>query len=133
MHHVVGKALGVIGLDGGKGQPDFVTKIIFPTVDMKASIAFYEKLGFSVVSYDEAYAWVQSDGRELFHLSWYPELDRGANRAAGYFHVPDVEVVHERWTATVSTTDPLGDRPWGMREFSVTDPSGNLLRVGQNL
>lgn len=133
MHHLVGKALCAIGLDGGKSQPSFVTKIIFPTVDMKASIAFYENLGFSVVSYDEGYAWVRSEGRELFHLSSYPELNRGENRAAGYFHVQNVEEVHERWTATVPTTDPLGDRPWGMREFSVTDPSGNLLRVGQNL
>ena len=26
---------------------------------------------------------------------------------------------------------PPEDRPWGMREFYVMDPNGNLLRFGQ--
>ncbi len=133
MHPVLNKVLGIVGLHEGKKQPPMITKIIYPTVDMATSIAFYESLGFSVVSYDEHYAWVQIDGRELFHLSSYPELNRGENRAGGYFHVQDVDAIHQKWTAKVATTDPLGDRPWGMREFSITDPSGNLLRVGQNL
>jgi uncharacterized glyoxalase superfamily protein PhnB len=25
---------------------------------------------------------------------------------------------------------PIKDTPWGMREFAVVDPSGNLLRIG---
>ena len=25
------------------------------------------------------------------------------------------------------------DEPWGMREFTVVDPSGNLLRIGHDL
>jgi hypothetical protein len=25
------------------------------------------------------------------------------------------------------------DEPWGMREFTLTDPSGNLVRVGHEL
>ncbi len=133
MHPALCKVISLLGLDEGKHSPSMLTKIIFPTADMKASIAFYEGLGFSVVSYDEGYAWVQIDGRELFHLASYPELNRGENRAAGYFHVQDVDAIHAKWTAKVETTDPLGDRPWNMREFSVADPSGNLLRVGKNL
>lgn len=27
--------------------------------------------------------------------------------------------------------DPVGDKPWGMREFAIVDESGNLLRIGQ--
>ena len=27
--------------------------------------------------------------------------------------------------------DVIGDKPWGMREFAVVDPDGNLLRIGQ--
>jgi uncharacterized glyoxalase superfamily protein PhnB len=26
---------------------------------------------------------------------------------------------------------PLVDQPWGMREFALTDPSGNRLRIGR--
>ena len=25
----------------------------------------------------------------------------------------------------------LGGQPWGMREFTLTDPDGNYLRIGQ--
>jgi hypothetical protein len=29
--------------------------------------------------------------------------------------------------------DVLEDKPWGMREFAIVDPNGNLLRIGQTL
>jgi hypothetical protein len=25
----------------------------------------------------------------------------------------------------------LEDKPWGLREFAIVDPDGNLLRIGQ--
>jgi hypothetical protein len=27
--------------------------------------------------------------------------------------------------------DTLEDKPWGLREFAILDPDGNLLRIGQ--
>jgi hypothetical protein len=27
--------------------------------------------------------------------------------------------------------DAIEDKPWGLREFAVIDPDGNLLRIGQ--
>jgi hypothetical protein len=27
--------------------------------------------------------------------------------------------------------EALEDKPWGLREFAIVDPDGNLLRVGQ--
>ena len=29
--------------------------------------------------------------------------------------------------------DALEDKPWGLREFAIGDPDGNLLRIGQIL
>jgi catechol 2,3-dioxygenase-like lactoylglutathione lyase family enzyme len=131
MHPLLCTALERIGL--GPKPPTFVTKIIFPTVDMAVSIAFYERLGFTVTSYDDGYAWVKHDGRELFHLALVADLDVDANRAAGYFHVGEVDEVHSRWSSHVDPVAPLADQPWGMREFAFKDPSDNLLRFGQNL
>jgi hypothetical protein len=31
-----------------------------------------------------------------------------------------------------SLTEPF-DEPWGMREFAVRDPAGNLIRIGHEL
>ena len=131
MHPVLCAALERVGL--AQHRPSIATKIIFPTLDMSESIAFYQRLGFAVTSYDDGYAWVQHDGRELFHLALVPGLDVDANRAGGYFHVRNVDDVHARWSAEVKPVGTLADQPWGMREFAVKDPSNNLLRVGQNL
>ncbi len=114
------------------GTP-IVTKIIFPVAEMATAVEFYRRLGFEVMAYDETYAWVRHDGGELLHLSLEPDTQRNANRAAGYFHVQDVDAWHEAWTAAGVELGPVGDRPWQMREFALRDPSGNLIRIGQNL
>jgi hypothetical protein len=113
--------------------PSIITKIIFPTLDMGESLAFYERVGFAVTSYDAGYAWVQHEGRELFHLAHVADLNIEANRAGGYFHVRDVDDVYRRWCNHVEPVAAIAAQPWGMREFAVKDPSNNLLRVGQNL
>ncbi len=112
---------------------NIVTKIIFPTADMEASLAFYRSIGLETESFDGSYAWVTNAGAEVLHLAHIADLDPIDNRAAGYFHVQNVDEVHERWSSAVAVDEALGDRPWGMREFSIRDPSNNLIRVGQNL
>ncbi|NNF55979.1 MAG: VOC family protein [Acidimicrobiales bacterium] len=100
---------------------------------MPDAVAFYESIGFDVIMYDDGYAWIHYEDGELFHLALVPELDPSANAAAGYFHVPDVSAWHKRISATHPDTSTLDDTPWNMREFSIKDPSGNLLRFGSNL
>jgi hypothetical protein len=29
--------------------------------------------------------------------------------------------------------DQLETKPWGMREFAIVDPDGNLIRIGQTI
>lgn len=114
-----------------KSTDGIVAKIIFPTLDMATSIEFYRSLEFEIEAYDDGYAWVRHDGREVLHLARVEDLDVDANRAAGYWHVQDTDRWHHRLAA--GAPGPVIDQPWGMREFSLTDPSGNLLRVGQNI
>ena len=110
-----------------------VVRPILPVVDMAASTEFYQRLGFHVECFDAGYAWVQDDGHELFHLRLVPGLVRDTNRAACYLHVPDADERHARWSAAGVELTPIADEPWEMREFSLHDPSGNLIRVGHNL
>ena len=109
-----------------------VTKIVFPVTDVVPAAAFYRSLGF-VVDGDDGYAWVTHNGGEILHLARVDDLDPALNRAAGYLHVQDAGDWHRAWTESGVDVGPLVDEPWGMREFSLRDPDGNLLRVGQNL
>jgi catechol 2,3-dioxygenase-like lactoylglutathione lyase family enzyme len=106
---------------------------VFPTRDIAESKRFYASAGFDLEAYDEGYVFVMRDGGELLHLVSAPELDPQTNRAACYIHCSKAEVWHEEWSEAGLPVSLLEDRPWGMREFSVIDPSGNLLRVGRNL
>lgn len=110
-----------------------VAKAILPVADMTEASAFYKTLGFEVERYDAGYAWVTNHGVEVLHLAGVPELDRGANCAACYLHVQDVDAWHDAWSLAGVETGPVADRPWQMREFELRDPDGNLLRIGQNI
>ncbi|WP_254063295.1 hypothetical protein [Rhodanobacter sp. L36] len=53
--------------------------------------------------------------------------------------VPDVEqwwrhvVDHQLATRYGVRTEPPEDRPWGMRDFVICDPTGVLWRIGQDI
>ncbi|MEM9132846.1 MAG: VOC family protein [Actinomycetota bacterium] len=110
-----------------------VMKTIFPVADMAEAVAFYRSLGFAVEQYDDGYAWVTHRGGEILHLGRVDTLDAAANHASAYVHVQDADAWHAGWTSDGIAATEVIDQPWGMREFTLTDPAGNLLRVGQNL
>ena len=110
-----------------------VGKAILPVGDLTEAMAFYEGLGFEVETYDSGYAWVRHGGGEILHLQVAPGLRPDANHASCYLHVQDADAWHAAWREFGVTVGQLTDRPWGMREFSLTDPSGNLIRIGHNL
>jgi uncharacterized glyoxalase superfamily protein PhnB len=43
--------------------------------------------------------------------------------------VDDVDALHERCRAGGSVSSELELKPWGVREFSIQDPDGNVLRI----
>jgi uncharacterized glyoxalase superfamily protein PhnB len=38
----------------------------------------------------------------------------------------------DAWWRYGLTAEPPADRPWGMRDFVIVDPTGVLWRIGQN-
>ncbi|CAN5834609.1 N/A [soil metagenome] len=109
-----------------------VAKPILPVADMERAVGFYRQLGFEVEAYDPGYNIVSHSGEEILHLRVVEDLNPASNAASVYFHVQDVDAVHAEWASDGVATDGVVDQPWGMREFTVTDPAGNLIRVGQN-
>jgi catechol 2,3-dioxygenase-like lactoylglutathione lyase family enzyme len=106
---------------------------ILPVLDMPISIRFYEAAGFTVREYEPGggYAFVTHDDESVFDLAVSEDaLDPATNRAGCYVIVPDVDAWHDRLDeARLPVTDPA-DQPHGMREFVLTDPNGNRLRIG---
>lgn len=129
---------------------------ILVTHDMSVTLAFFKRLGFETERYDDDYAFVRRHAIEL-HYSLAPDSDPFTNDCAAYIPVTDVDQVHQEfadkgvWLASLRTPLVLGielrrkwdagetiarisaveDKPWGIREFALFDPTNNLLRFGQ--
>lgn len=102
---------------------------------MDAAIAFYEKVGFDVRRYEGGdYSFVTVDDESVFDLDQVDKpLDAATNSAACYLIVSNVDEWYERFTNLALVVTPLKDKPSEMREFTLTDPSGNSLRFGSPL
>lgn len=113
---------------------------LFFVADMRAAVAFYTQI------LDFELAWLSPDGMMASLLLGGTELiltalptDQAA-RVNTHLLVDDVDALHARWTArgldqSHRTESPVHlaplDQTWGNREWYVTDPSGNTLRVVQ--
>jgi hypothetical protein len=108
---------------------------ILPVLDSVAAVAFYEHAGFDVRRYEGGdYGFVSVDDESVFDLDQVDKLlDATTNRSACYLIVSDVDEWYERFTNLKLDVTPLENKPWEMREFSLTDPSGNSLRFGSPL
>jgi len=99
--------------------------------DLREAGVFWTRAGLSVEEYDDGYAFVLADGAEVVHLALHPSVDPDTNLSACYLHVADVVGWHDRLADAGLPVTDVRDEPWGMSEFTVRDPSGNLVRVGR--
>jgi catechol 2,3-dioxygenase-like lactoylglutathione lyase family enzyme len=106
-----------------------------PSRDLDATARFYARLGFDVQFHDEGWMILRRGTLELEFFP-YPRLDPRANIASCCLRVTDAHALHAAFVAadlpsscraTPRLTSPV-DQPWGVREFAVVDPDGNLLR-----
>jgi catechol 2,3-dioxygenase-like lactoylglutathione lyase family enzyme len=114
-------------------SPGHQAVAIVPCDDILASAAFYHRLGFSTVS-DYGHYRILADGHGWhLHLThtpgWPPHIE--GNPFGLYLYVEDVDVVAERVRDLIIEPGDPRPRPWGTYEFSLSDPSGLLVRVGK--
>lgn len=103
---------------------------VFSVRNVEEAIAYYrDRLGFTV-----AWTWGSPISRAGVALDvveiQLDELEAGetATSSMAYCHMPDVDAYYEACCARgASITMPIADRPWGMRDFRIVDPSGNRL------
>lgn len=113
---------------------------ILPSRSVPDTVAFYQRLGFEggPHSFDAGYAILRRGALEL-HFFAHPALVPAESWAGCYLRVQDVDSVYRAFAAHplpgqgIPRLEAPQDKPWGLREFALVDPDGNLLRVGQVL
>lgn len=109
-------------------------KAFVPARDFAVSMAFYEALGFTRASVFGDIACFRC-GESSFLLQDFFVQEHTANFQM-HVLVEDVDAWHDRATAVaerfkVKVGEPE-NQPWGMRDFTLFDPSGVLWRIAQN-
>ena len=104
---------------------------VLPAINIRETISFYEKkLGFS--AYDHgAYVIMEKNGIRL-HL--FQSSDKYlCENSQCFIHVNNIEDLYVQFSAMdiIYPKGKLEDKSWGMKEFSVLDNNGNLLRFGE--
>jgi catechol 2,3-dioxygenase-like lactoylglutathione lyase family enzyme len=102
---------------------------IFPVRDLRASLAYYARLGFATREYaGGGYGFAEADGIEI-HLGTVGNIDEHG-RAGAYLFVEDADVLAARWEAAGVEVHRPQDTEWGQREGAIVDPDGNVIRFG---
>jgi hypothetical protein len=113
-------------------EPVNIAIPVLASLDLEESAAFYEKIGFRIGARFDEYLIVHRNSIEI-HF-WKCDERHIAENTSCYLRVTDVA----DWYIAVSAHDlspgrmsDLEDRVYGMREFYVWDPHGNLIKFGE--
>jgi hypothetical protein len=102
---------------------------IFPVRDLVLALDHYERLGFTIRTYDKGgYGFATMDGVEI-HLGVVP-IGMATAPASAYLFVDDADQLAEAWTLTGAQVNAPQDTEWGQHEGVIIDPDGNIIRFG---
>jgi catechol 2,3-dioxygenase-like lactoylglutathione lyase family enzyme len=101
---------------------------VLPALDIEASVSFYqEKLGFTVAFRYPDYAGVQRGPVQIhFWRCKDPEIPKMTSCRINLLGV-DAFYESVQKHGVVHPSGPLGDKPWGFREFTALDLCGNAI------
>jgi catechol 2,3-dioxygenase-like lactoylglutathione lyase family enzyme len=100
---------------------------ILHSTDLDRTVTFYRSAGMQEIARYEGYLLMGLQGVEL-HFTTEPGA-AGAGQA--FVLVPDAARLWKQLKSLGARgLGPVGDREHGLREFVVTDPDGNRIRVG---
>jgi hypothetical protein len=110
---------------------------ILPSRDLTATAEFYAPLAFEEQGLwpDEYVIVMRREVRlHFFHSS---QLDPWSSDAGCYLYVDDADALFAEWRPLGLPSEGIprlhgspNDTDYGLREFALVDPDGNLLRIG---
>ncbi len=102
----------------------------FIVTDMAQAFAFYARLGFQPTYHEGQFAIIECDGIAL-HFNCFPEGPKC--HAVCWIGVDNIEALYEQYLPTHAIAAPLEAKPYGLKEFCVRDPWGNLLLFAERI
>ncbi|SHF26335.1 bleomycin resistance protein [Streptoalloteichus hindustanus] len=113
-----------------------VTIPILPSPDLDATARFYATLGFTTQERHPEYLLAsRPDGAEL-HFYEQEKVDPKTDAGGCYLRftsATEARSLHETWSALSldgARLDAPVETDYGLLEFALVDPHGNLVRVG---
>ncbi|MCL6644007.1 MAG: VOC family protein [Dehalococcoidia bacterium] len=117
--------------------------------DLEEAVRFYvDVLGFELqrgdlaggnisVRFGDAQLMLESAAAEFYGTAYNQAIRQRAGTAgpnALYIEAEQIDTLAQRAaSAGARILDPLAERPWGQREFTVEDPAGNWLTFWKSL
>lgn len=101
------------------------------SLDIERSLTFFEELGFDRRAVSPEYGIIQRDGVEIhFWLCQDPSIP---TETACRIAVEGIEQLFKAYSekGVIHPKGSLEVKPWGVLEFSVLDPDGNLVTFQQ--
>ena len=96
---------------------------------------YLNNLGFKEIADYSDYLIVRKDNVEI-HFFEFRELDPKENYGQVYIRTDDIEELYQSLLDHKINIHPNGNlqlKPWGQKEFALTDPDNNLLTFGEKL
>ena len=103
----------------------------FVVHNLEQALAFYGQLGFQTTYHDEGFAIVERDGVDL-HFNRFPDASK-EKCSVCWIAVTNSEALYQQYLPTNAVRSPLTAQPWGLKEFTIRDPSGNLIIFAERL
>ncbi len=102
---------------------------VLASLDIAVSLDFFRKLGFDTQNFDDNDYGIAI--REHIEIHFWLCADRRiAENTSCYVRVNDVHALRSDFGRRIDVGEVV-HTPWGMDEFHVWDPSGNLVKFGQ--
>ena len=103
------------------------------SLSFEETTQFYQKLGFEVLHSDISFLLLHRDGVRLSF--WLTGNRRVPQATSCWLEVTGIAALYEHFNALniVHRKGHLEAKPWGTREFSITDCHGNLIRFAEQL
>ena len=98
---------------------------------------FVDKLGFSIVEEGgepPGFGIFKCGDAVIFVDAWHGAPKPVAGAWDAYVHASPLAALHDAYAAAgVTISRPVEETVYGMREFEITDPDGNVICFGEDM